>query len=209
MTSEIEGKVYLITNKINGKKYVGQTIRPIAQRFREHCRADSVIGCAIRKYGEFNFTIEHIDTAFSLEELNALEQFWIKEHDSYNNGYNLTIGGGSGTVGYRHTEDARKKMSESHTGKTITARQRECLDENRVRINAEQSRPVDMLDKKTGEFLKTFKSINDADMFIQANGQLNKGIGRVLKGQRNICCGYRWRDTQGGGANESSKIANP
>jgi predicted GIY-YIG superfamily endonuclease len=48
--------VYQITNKLNGKIYVGQTKFSVEKRFKQHAKANSVIGCAIRKYGIENFT---------------------------------------------------------------------------------------------------------------------------------------------------------
>ena len=50
--------IYLITNTVNGKKYVGQTARPLGQRIREHTISEYPIGCAMRKYGRENFTVE-------------------------------------------------------------------------------------------------------------------------------------------------------
>ena len=88
--------IYMITNKINGKKYIGQTIRPVEQRFRRHIldaqngKLDTHFARAIRKHGEENFDIEIIDIAKTQEELNEKEQYWIKYYDSVRNGYNET-----------------------------------------------------------------------------------------------------------------------
>ena len=43
--------VYVITNRINGKPYVGQTKRMLEQRFAEHAKADLLFAKAIHKYG--------------------------------------------------------------------------------------------------------------------------------------------------------------
>lgn len=95
---KIYGIIYVIINLINGKKYVGQTTRTVEERFREHAKADSFIGKAIRKYGEENFKGEVLEKCYSAEELNAAEIKWIKELDcKAPNGYNLT-GGGAGVV---------------------------------------------------------------------------------------------------------------
>ena len=83
----------MITNCVNGKKYVGITSRSIKQRFNEHCKTDSYIGRAIRKYGESNFSITQIDKSSNWEELCEKEVSYIKEYDSFDNGYNQTIGG--------------------------------------------------------------------------------------------------------------------
>lgn len=88
--------IYLVTNKINGKKYVGQTIRPLSERWKDHCRAKdkNYFHNAIRKYGADNFTREVIDTAETVEELDEKEIYWIaKLNTLFPNGYNLKEGG--------------------------------------------------------------------------------------------------------------------
>lgn len=87
------GIVYLITNLINDKKYVGITTRNIYHRFEEHCKAKSAIGRAINKYGREAFSIRTLEEALDKEELFYLEKEYIKRYDSYRNGYNRTIGG--------------------------------------------------------------------------------------------------------------------
>lgn len=88
------GHIYLITNIINHKRYVGQTTRSVTQRFEEHSKADTYLGSAIRKYGRENFTISIIDTAHSDQELNLKEIHWIEEFRAFGTaGYNLTNGG--------------------------------------------------------------------------------------------------------------------
>ena len=89
-------EIYKITNKINGKVYIGQTIRPVEYRFNRHMNdalnniLDTHFARAIRKYGSESFTIEQIDSAQSQEELNIKEQYWIRYYDAINNGYNET-----------------------------------------------------------------------------------------------------------------------
>jgi len=89
------GNIYCITNKINGKKYIGQTIRAVEVRFNEHCydhRSTSKIHKAIQKYGVINFEVSVLETPLR-ENLDEREQFWIKELDTVNNGYNILYGG--------------------------------------------------------------------------------------------------------------------
>lgn len=88
--------IYKITNIQNNKVYIGQTIRPVEQRFHRHINdalnniLDTHFARAIRKYGKENFIIETIDTANSQEELNQKEQYWIRFYDTVNKGYNET-----------------------------------------------------------------------------------------------------------------------
>ena len=88
--------IYKITNIQNNKVYIGQTIRPIKDRFHRHINdamnnvLDTHFARAIRKYGKENFIIEEIDSADNQNELNEKEQYWIRYYDSISNGYNET-----------------------------------------------------------------------------------------------------------------------
>lgn len=88
--------IYKITNIQNNKVYIGQTIRPIKDRFHRHINdamnniLDTHFARAIRKYGKNNFIIEEIDSANNQNELNEKEQYWIRHYNSINEGYNET-----------------------------------------------------------------------------------------------------------------------
>lgn len=86
--------IYKITNQINGKSYIGQSI-DIATRWRNHKTAldDYAIHCAFRKYGLENFTFEILEEChYSL--LNEKEVYWINFYKTYApNGYNIANGG--------------------------------------------------------------------------------------------------------------------
>jgi group I intron endonuclease len=93
------GKIYLISNDVNNKLYVGQTVQTLKKRFNGHCcysKSDrsnnSLIKRAIHKYGKEHFKIELIEEC-EIDKLNEREIHWINKFDSYNNGYNLTLGG--------------------------------------------------------------------------------------------------------------------
>lgn len=88
--------IYKITNIQNNKVYIGQTIRPIEQRFHRHLNdainniLDTHFARAIRKYGKDNFIVEEIDITQTQDELNQKEQYWIKFYNSVKEGYNET-----------------------------------------------------------------------------------------------------------------------
>lgn len=85
--------IYKITNTINQKVYIGQSIHPI-QRFSEHCynNTDSLIHRAIKKYGKENFQFEIIEP--DIENYNEREKYWINYYNCISpNGYNLSHGG--------------------------------------------------------------------------------------------------------------------
>lgn len=125
--------IYKITNKINGKVYIGQTIRSISVRFCKHCNnsKNTVISSAIKKYGRDNFTVEEIDGANSQSELNYKEWLWIQKSNSLvPNGYNvveksITCGPLPQTVkdklskinkGRKHSLRSRQNMSQGSIG---------------------------------------------------------------------------------------------
>lgn len=109
--------IYKITNLINNKQYIGQTIKTKEQRWREHISPSSrctYIKNAIQKYGKENFIIEQIDSAESLSELNEKEKYWIDKLNSLTpNGYNLRTGGDN----HKASEDTKRKMSISNKSK--------------------------------------------------------------------------------------------
>lgn len=85
--------IYKITNKLNGKVYIGQTTRSLAARIYGHIHNHSRVGKDMVKYGRDNFDISVIDNAETKEELDDLEIFWIAWYNSTQNGYNILRGG--------------------------------------------------------------------------------------------------------------------
>lgn len=90
--------IYLITNDINNKVYVGKTTETISNRYSKHIydaknsKDNSAIHMAMRKYGIEHFIVQKIEEC-PIDVLSQKEIYWIKYYDSYNNGYNLTPGG--------------------------------------------------------------------------------------------------------------------
>lgn len=116
------GSIYKLTNKINNKIYFGQTTNFI-RRYNEYKnrkvyqsnKYNTPITRAIEKYGFSNFKIEVVDIAFSKQELEIKEKYYITKFKSNNPeiGYNSKIGSGKGETLNVVT---RRKMSEAHTG---------------------------------------------------------------------------------------------
>lgn len=93
----MKGTIYKITNTINNKVYIGKTYSTIERRFGQHKRDSRKDSCkdrplykAMNKYGIENFVITELGKFDNLEEK---EMEFIKEYDSYKNGYNATLGG--------------------------------------------------------------------------------------------------------------------
>ena len=120
----MRGFIYKITNKINGKSYIGQTIQNVKERFYQHCATkciqailNMVIHKAINKYGKSKFTIEVIEEVESTN-LNDRERYWIRYYDSYNNGYNSTKGGQDGIKLFKNL-DTESIVREYKSGKSL------------------------------------------------------------------------------------------
>ena len=129
---EVYGIIYKITNTINNKVYIGQTTKKrgfldrypnkgngIERVYKYHKRnKDSNQGYnehlfhAIEKYGMDAFdVIEVFDYAFTQQELTEKEIYYINKFDSYNNGYNNTLGGGGklGSIGLSGKDSPNSK----------------------------------------------------------------------------------------------------
>ena len=109
-------KIYKITDLSNGKVYVGRTQRTPQERFQEHCRADSLLGRAIRAHGKEQFKIDIIAETDSFDEANELERHFIAEFNcKHPHGYNMTDGG-DGRAGCPHTAEECAKISAANKG---------------------------------------------------------------------------------------------
>ncbi len=130
--------VYKITNKMNGKVYIGQTVRSLEKRWKEHKNSANktpkyskmYIHRTINKYGFENFKIEVISRANDIEELNYRENYCIRLFNCLApDGYNLKTGGNNS----RYCEKSKKKISESHKGKKVYNSQKViCLNNNMI-----------------------------------------------------------------------------
>lgn len=104
------GNIYaIIDTRTNNPIYVGQTVKTIAERWKEHINDTKgnrgfAVHNAMRKYGIENFAIQSLETNIDNDSLNDREQYWIKALHTHisENGYNLTWGG-------QNTSEALKK----------------------------------------------------------------------------------------------------
>jgi group I intron endonuclease len=91
--------VYKVTNKINGKVYIGITRHHLEKRKREHYdkakyqQSNSIFHNALLKYDKNDFMWEVINKADTFDELSEMEITYIKKYNSFNEGYNSTSGG--------------------------------------------------------------------------------------------------------------------
>lgn len=124
------GLVYLVTNLVNDKKYVGKTTRTLEERKEEHLKvarysADNVIfHRAIRKYNPENFEWKILKEVKDDRLLDSIERYYIHLYrtcirfdDAH--GYNLTTGG-EGITGYQHTNETKRKISIAGKGRIMS-----------------------------------------------------------------------------------------
>ena len=138
--------VYLATNQLNGMQYVGQTVDSLPQRWKEHI-SEAKSGTtyhfhrAIRKYGADSFSLCILHECETKEEMDFVEIFYIDILVTKSPvGYNLTHGG-DGTLGYKHTEEAKRKQSETHRGKKRTKESiRKTADAHRGTKHSEETK---------------------------------------------------------------------
>jgi len=117
----------------NGKLYIGKTIRLLDVRLKDHIKYafstnstsyNSKLFRAIRKYLKSGIKIKIVERNIRIDKLNKKEIFYIKKYDTYNGGYNSTLGG-EGIVGYKHSRRARKIISQRsklNTAENATSR---------------------------------------------------------------------------------------
>lgn len=126
----MQGVIYIIKNKLNGKVYIGQTIQNPKDRWYRHCAKSNIskneanmhIKRAILKYGKENFSFEVIETCLK-EQLNEREIYWINYYDSYNKGYNNTLGGSSGTTPLKINKEEFSKIKNLYLDEFLTLKE--------------------------------------------------------------------------------------
>jgi group I intron endonuclease len=122
--------IYKVTNKIDGKCYIGQTIGALEKRKRGHKtryrnKQNIYFYNALNKHGWDNFEWEVIEECSSKEEMNEMEFHYIKQYDSFGNGgYNLSWGG-EGKFGYECSDETKKKMSKGQSKRYEKQEERE------------------------------------------------------------------------------------
>jgi group I intron endonuclease len=109
------GIVYLLTNTVSKKVYVGQTTKSLMARWGQHVRAAKThspapVHRAIRKHQAVAFKVEILEQCPDQNILNQAEARWIAfyQSDRLISGYNCTSGG---DVAYTFTTDAKKRIS--------------------------------------------------------------------------------------------------
>lgn len=181
--------IYKITNKINGKCYIGQSNdinRRWQQELSPNAKLNPHLARAFEKYGTYNFEFEIIEECHR-ELLNEREQFWINLYNSAdkNFGYNKTLGG-DGNLG-RHfimSEEQKEKIRKANTGHKLTEEQLIKIREiSKYKINPNQ---IVIFCYETNKY---YLSIGKAAKEL---GICKDSIRQVINGQNNHALNYRF-----------------
>ena len=210
-------KVYVHTNKENGKRYVGITSLDVNNRWRNgKGYTPQVFGRAIEKYGWDGFEHTIIKDNLTSYEANQLECELIAEWNTQDSryGYNVVCGGG-GIRGFKFSDESRAKMSESakhrkicytqrkkppaisestrkkmsanNAGKNNPNYGRKHTQEALQKMSAVHSKPVAVLDDNNERILE-FKSATEASKYF---GVSDSTVGRCCKNEHRRCNGYK------------------
>ena len=126
------GSIYKITNTVNGKAYIGQTVHDAVKgRINDHlnrtANGSRLVKRSIEKYGKDAFTYEILHDGIIPEFLDTLEIEAIAKFNTIApRGYNLERGGNNGKT---LSAETRRKISEAHKGKTLSAETRRKISE--------------------------------------------------------------------------------
>lgn len=107
--------IYVTTNLINGKIYVGQRIT--TRQNDGYLGSGTIFKKALKKYGKQNFSKEIIFMCSTKKDLDWAEKYFIAKYNSTNKkiGYNITLGG-YGTYGVKKTEETKNKIRNKKIG---------------------------------------------------------------------------------------------
>ena len=176
------GYIYKITNTLNNKIYIGQTVKSVQKRFTQHKNNSNkeyfsqiVLYKAFNKYGIENFICEEIEEVPN-EKLDEREKYWIDYYDSYFDGYNSTLGGRATQLYNWDVEDIIEKYLNLKSARAV-AKEIGCdhstidriLNENGVKrftVSQQQSKPLYF---KKGEELYRFETTRDAAIWLIDN----------------------------------------
>ena len=214
------GGIYQLKNTSTGDIYLGQA-QNIFQRLNDHRRnrnghllyRDSHLYRAIKKYGWSKFEISVIEKIDDLSILNEREIFWIEKLSPE---YNMRDGGDCAR-GWKHTEEAKRKMSEtkskqylgennpfygkthskeakdkikkSHLDKPLSEEHKEAISRGNKSIL--RSKKVKQIDKNTGDTIKIFDNVVCAAKELNVN-KVNILCALSKKAITKTSAGFKW-----------------
>lgn len=198
--------IYKITNDINGKMYIGKTEVSIHKRFKQHCldsrkksEEKRPLYSAMRKYGVDHFSVELLEVTNDPENR---EKYWINLLNTFNDGYNATIGG-DGRCYLDHDkiiQTYKKLQSIQDTSKELNISQDAIsyiLHNNNISVVSSKENMIKKYGKITymyslnGELICIFPSRHQASKYIIDNGMATGSIKSIKRHISQVCNGER------------------
>lgn len=202
--------IYCIKNNINGKCYVGKTLKSPNERFSEHLydaykptEENRPLYRAIKKYGKNNFSLQTLEEC--TDELASEREIWyIKKLKTYAHGYNATIGG-DGKQLFDH--NVIKAQLEAGLSQKLITELNGCSIDLVRQIRLENNIPLTKIRKQPSVVAYTedetevgvFISAREAFRFLREIGVTNSRgnggthIADVCKGKRQMAYGFKWK----------------
>ena len=205
------GYIYKITCIPTNKIYIGKTESTVQKRWKDHCRSAFLeshsdynfpFHRAIRKYGINNFMIETLEKINDSEKLKVQEKYWIQFYDSYNQGYNSTLGG-DGNCRYNYDEIVKYYLTHNNS---VFATCQKFNIYDQVVYSALKSQNIDYKNLKTTtknrynkkilcvELNKIFNSMSEIDKYFKK--PVHPNIRRALLGITKTAYGYTWKEVE-------------
>lgn len=201
----MKGTLYVITNKVNGKQYIGKTYKTVEERFLIHVQDSKrkqhqgrKLYRAMNEFGADNFHIQAIGQ-YEEKELEYKEMEYIYYYDTYRNGYNETLGGDGKRyidtpdeefVRLYHELGTITKVAEltGHDAGWIST----IIKNSGAKVSRNGRKPI-----RINELGVEFDDLQDCSNWLIANGlagttvknYVSSSIRRVLKGERKKYCG--------------------
>ena len=180
--------IYCYTNKLNGKRYVGQSIN-LEKRYYQHLynitAPKPYFDYYLHLYGVDNFVYEVLEYCDKSIQ-NEREKYWIDYYDSYNNGYNLTNGGSgynitlsdSHIIALKASWTDERKLKASETQKLA---QRKYYDSDKGRENAKKH-SIRMKGRKSSE--ETKRKISESNKGRIVSDETRNKLSEAHKGRK-------------------------
>ena len=200
------GLVYIHTCSINGKSYVGQTTKSMKERWKEHLfeKRPNKFHNALKKYNEKYWKHKILAFADSKEDLDALEDYFIKKYNTIENGYNSKEGGSHGKhteetkknisekkkgVGCPHTEQTKSKISKALKGRCLSKAHKENLSKSKKGRNWTDKQKESLRGKFSGKNNPNYGKKTTQDAIRKMREKQGKKIICVETGEVFLCAG--------------------
>lgn len=188
--------VYIITCKVNNKRYVGMTSQEVRKRISNGNKYSGALGDDVKKYGWKAFSYEIVCADLDVNEAINLEREFIAKLDTTDpsKGYNRTTGGECRFFGHRQTDETRKKISASMSNVEFSDEHRKRISLSKSGTNHHFAKPVHQY-SIAGEYIKTWDYMGEAAKTL---GIAKTSISAVCLGKRKTAGGFKWSYSKDG-----------